>query len=640
MIKANNKKEVESNKEFAELLREREDDDKINDSLKAIYQGESLFDNSERKKTGAGSFKKKSLSPWKKISSALLALLLLISTISWVGFFLLHTGSRLNTDDIEFEISGPSEVVAGQEQIYEIKYKNLSNFNLQDVEIYLAAPQNFIITDSAPAVSDKKDTWKFDQIEIKRSGRLSVKAKVIGKVDEKIKLTAVISYRPENFSSTFSSEAGFETKVASTGINAEIEMPSFLNLNEESVFKVKYSKEKENYLNNFSVVFEHGENFEISGENKQGVWEIEDAPETQKVLEIKGKYNKKPLAEEKLTIKLAVPHDVLVEKREGDNIIMETKTVYSVFYENEIMPVVVEGALSMTLTVNSSGSNKPVNFSDTLNYVVHYKNTSDTELKNVIIMAVIDSSAVDWATLVDENKAERKDNSLVWTKSEISSLASVSPDEENSFGFSIKVKSKEALQAAALNDLAVKSYVNYSVDSAINSTSAHAAEIINKINSDVNFTAELRYFDRNNISVGDGPLPPKVGEKTTYQAYLYVKNSLHNLENAAVTLILPEGTRWEGSNMVSNGSMSYNDSGREIKWDIGSIDAIGEPAFAQFAVSITPTESDKNKIVTILNQARLEARDSETGGIIVNESKAKTSNLEDDETGKGYGKVE
>jgi len=41
-----------------------------------------------------------------------------------------------------------------------------------------------------------------------------------------------------------------------------------------------------------------------------------------------------------------------------------------------------------------------------------------------------------------------------------------------------------------------------------------------------------------------------------------------------------------------------------------------------------------------LNQARLEARDSETGGLIVSESKAKTSNLEDDKTGKGYGKVE
>jgi hypothetical protein len=314
--------------------------------------------------------------------------------------------------------------------------------------------------------------------------------------------------------------------------------------------------------------------------------------------------------------------------------------VYSPFYESEVAPIVVEGALSMTLTVNSSASNKPVNFSDTLNYIVHYKNTSEAELKNVIIMAVVDSELVDWQTLQDKNNAEQKNNTLVWTKSEISDLASISPDEENSFGFSIKIKNKDDVKDVSLNDLGIKAYVDYSVDSAISNNSTHAAEITNPINSNVDFTAELRYFDQNNISVGEGPLPPKVGEKTTYQAYWFVKNSLHDLKNVQITTTLPENIFWESKTSATDGSISYNADNREVKWSVSTVDTIGEPAFIQFAVSVTPIEENKNKIITILNKARLEAVDSETNGIIISEAPAKTSSLVDDELGKGYGKVE
>jgi hypothetical protein len=47
------------------------------------------------------------------------------------------------------------------------------------------------------------------------------------------------------------------------------------------------------------------------------------------------------------------------------------------------------------------------------------------------------------------------------------------------------------------------------------SSDNHSNEIINQINSDMGFDVEARYFDENNLPVGDGPLPPKVGEKTS-----------------------------------------------------------------------------------------------------------------------------
>jgi len=635
-------KNDQSDREFAELLREREDNGRIDESLKAIY-ADDLNTGSASGKPKNNALQKREISLSTKISFAFLLLLFLVTAISWVGFWLLNSGSRLNVNDIELTMAGPVKVIAGQEQVYEILYKNLSGFNLDDAQIYLEAPQNFIITDAVPALasSSQNNMWLMSQIASKRSGRLSVKAKTIGSTDSEINLKATIKYRPENFSSTFDQTAEFTLKIASTGINAEVEMPSFFNLNEAGDFKIKYLKEKESYIDKFFVILEHGDGFDIIGDNQTGIWAIENIPQTQTVLAIKGKYIRKPEVGNKLSVKLAVEREVEVSVKNGDEISVVMQKIYLPFYETEVSPTVIEGALSLTLAVNSSTGDKPVNFSDTLNYVIHYKNTSKVDLKNVIIiMAIINSALIDWSTLNDQTGVERKDNTLIWTKSEVGDLAEISAGSEGNFSFAIKLKNKVAAVNMALNDLAIKTYLDYSIDGSVVSPENHVAEIVNPINSSVDFSTELRYFDPNGQTVGFGPLPPKVGEKTTYQATWVLKNPLRDLREVQVSTVLPAQVNWEKNAVAVGGSILYNESTHEVVWNTENIDVMGEPAFAQFNVSITPVAADQNKILTILNTSRAQARDSETKGIIVYESNAKTSNLDDDLIGKGNGRVE
>ncbi len=71
-----------------------------------------------------------------------LILLLVVAGISWVLFFIFNSGTRMNKSDIEFEFTGLEEVVAGEEIIYEIKYKNLSEFDLKDIRVDIIYPEN------------------------------------------------------------------------------------------------------------------------------------------------------------------------------------------------------------------------------------------------------------------------------------------------------------------------------------------------------------------------------------------------------------------------------------------------------------------------------------------------------------------
>jgi|SRR3989339_721854 len=620
-------------KNFSELLKEREGDDHINKSLQEIYQAENL-------PAAKGSLHRRSVDPLKRLAWTFVVFLGVLAAVSWSGFYLLHQGERLRTEDVSFAIVGPQEVAVGKEVVYELQYTNLSAFNLRDVQIRLQAPDDFIFLDAAPApVSDKGLNWRLDQVDTKRSGRIAVKGKVVGLINAQENFSATLSYRPENFSSTFRADASFTTTVNATGISFSIEAPSFINVAEAMPITVRYAKEHESYLDAFSVLLTSSEHFVVSGDNQTGVWLVNNAKETQQELAIKGSYAKKPAGDEKLTVQLAVPQAVVLTHEENGQSVIEHKTIYHVFYEQVVPVVVVDGALSLTLSLNGATAGKPLNFGDALNYVIHYKNVSAAALKNVVIMATVDSALVDWSALNGEHNAERSANSLLWTKAEIPELAGIAPNQEGSFGFSLKVKDAAAA-AAAGGDLAIHTALDYSIDSAPVSGNAHALELINQLNTDATFNAQLRYFDISNASVGAGPLPPKVGEKTTYQVYWSAAAGMHDLKNLTVSATLPDGVKWENVSVAGVGAVSYDSGNKTVTWMAPVVGSLDQPALLRFAVSLIPAAGDRGKIITVLNQTDFSATDAATGGVITAAVKPKTTNLEDDSAGHGQGQAQ
>ncbi|PIT93958.1 hypothetical protein COU00_01620 [Candidatus Falkowbacteria bacterium CG10_big_fil_rev_8_21_14_0_10_43_11] len=642
-VKKNNK-ESESDdcdKNFSELLKEREKKEDIDESLKEIFEAEEpavviASKNKDGYNDNMKTIERREIDTWRKITRLFFALLTVLAGISWTSFLIFNQGSRLDTKDIEFKISGPETAAVGQELIYEIQYKNLSQYNLKNAEISLNYPDGFIFFDAVPEPEAGKHLWKIEQIDAKRSGRVEFKGKLAAPVDAKAIFSAAITYRPENFSSTFSADSGLTTTVNSLGLNIAAEAPYFFNLNEEGEILIKYAKQKENFIDSFSVLFAAGENFAVSVPKTSGPWAINEVSDKQEKFSVKGKFLKKPAEGEKLKLSLAIPEEI----KSGEGAEQKTQTKNHVFYEYEWSPAVAEGALNLSLTVNGANAGKPANFGDALNFVVHYKNGSEAALKNIIIMASIDSAAVDWKTLQDEQKGEVKDGSIIWTKEQIKNLGEIKAGAEDSFGFSLKIKTREQLQDIASNALSVQTALDYSIDSALKGLENPLIKITTKINSDLNFVNEVRYFDRSNIAVGEGPLPPKVGQKTSFHVYWTLTNSRHDLENIEVSASLPSYVAWEDNINAAGDGVSYSAGERLISWKISSLDAVAQPATLDFVISVTPQASDKNKILTLVNQPQVTARDKETGGAINLTGKAKTTILEDDAVGKGQGKVE
>jgi len=156
-------------------------------------------------------------------------------------------------------------------------------------------------------------------------------------------------------------------------------------------------------------------------------------------------------------------------------------------------------------------------------------------------------------------------------------------------------------------------------------------EIVSKINSDLNLIEKVRYFDDNNLPVGSGPLPPRVGEVSNFRVDWLVENSLHELSQTEVSVQLPDYVYYNENSFTSVGNLTYDGNQRKVIWNIGRLPISVSEVNAHFSLAITPSEADRNKILVLSPGATIIAVDNETQEEITKKSGPKTTKLEDDD---------
>jgi len=308
------------------------------------------------------------------------------------------------------------------------------------------------------------------------------------------------------------------------------------------------------------------------------------------------------------------------------------------FLEQDIPIQVMKSDLNLSLIMNSSNADQAVNFGQTLNYTINYANKGEGAMQDVAIMAVLNSDFVDWTTMNDANKGREMGNTITWTKDQIPALAKVDVGAKGEIDFSVNVLPFKESDLG--KNFMIKSYAQYALgglNSVGSSTAATTSGIDNQsntinssINSDLGFKEQVRYFDENNMPVGDGPLPPTVGQTTTFKVYWNLTNNLHDLNDAVVQTVLPDGVQWSANNRTSVGTLSYDGSTKTVTWQIGRLPITVFEASAEFNIGLTPTELQRNKIVVLVSGSKVTATDTNTGASLEKDSVPKTTKLEDD----------
>lgn len=575
----------------------------------------------------------------------LLALFLGLSIISYLVF---NRDNKFSGDAVKFEVSAVDRAKSGEKIEYIITYANLEKVPFRKAEIDVRYPSGFVFLNSTPApVSKEKNIWKLGAIPEGKSGQIKIEGIIYGDMEQEQTLTSTFFYWPANFSSEFQEVASSSIKIIDTSLNVVVEGPEQVLVGEKTEYIIRYKNYSSENLSNVRFRIIYPESFVVESlfpdiyDDKEIIDIDKLASREEGKIIIRGFYNSQSAGIAQLKVDSQIKVNNIYYKQSN----------YS-FDTN-----VIKGDLSVNLIVNGDyQKNIFAQMGDVLNFAIVYKNISTQPLKDLVIKTYFDSlygdkekspeSLLDWSSLnvaydyeLEKNVGENGSyqDVLVWSKKNIKQLEELDPGKEYRIDFQIRLKKKDQLNKVIehyLKEISLKSRVAVEIGKIgdiESSVKIISNEINFLINSDTQFEAWGNYFDKDGYPVGTGPMPPRVGQTTSYIIHWQINNTLHSLDDIIVTSKLPEYVVWGGKKEASTGELTFNQETRTITWKINKMPDVVNQLNVSFIVNLVPEKKHLNKTAVILERTSFTAIDSYTNGKIIRKTSAiTTGNLKDD----------
>ncbi len=579
----------------------------ISDNLESIYKDKegNLIDVSNDK------FKKKK--SWLLIILKNLFIIGILISALYLAYTYISNYYHASTGSPSLEIRVADKAVLGEELDYRIVYRNPSMVALNDLNLELILPKTFVAT-SFSVEPNSSNTWNLGRLEPKESGEIVITGYFINLKDFPNTASASLSYVPANFSSQFSKQASSNTVISDLGFSINLDYQGTSLLGQENEIKLTFDNPSSIYPEDIILNIEKPSNFNFLDLDNKNIEKISD--------------NKWKI----INFQEAIIFKYVIKEKSGDHqgLSFNLSSKDLIFWEQNYLVEVLKNDLELVLSVNDSRSQLASNFDSILNYNLKLANHGEVDIVDLVLMVSLEGEVLDITSLESNYKYQVMDKVLVFTKEDIEALANFKAGQSTELNFSIKTKKFNPQFIG--QELKILSFAQYSLaggSSQLEDNKSNEVEII--INSDLSLSEELRYFDENNIPVGSGPLPPKIGEETSLRFYWTLKNNVHDLKDVVVSLDLPEFVEFNDFSQATYGNLSYNPSLHQVVWLIEEMPISIFRADAQFNIKFRPQTKDLDKILVLSPGSQVLAHDKVTGGQISLNKTAKTSKLEDDE---------
>lgn len=639
----------------------QEDEDELSFESKKIKDDLSdIYDNSEdEEEIDMETLDKNPKGRLKTFFATLLSCSFLIFIIIVVVWVISNRPQEVKEDgvvkSIVLTVDYPKSISSGEKISYKVYYENKDNVDMTKMQLLLSYPDGFIF-ESATINPDNslKNIFTLPNIAPFEKGEIEIIGRLVGSEGTNKPLLVSLSYEPANFSSEFQELATAQTEITSAAVVIDIIGNEMIIPEKDLEYKIMVKNNSLEAMDSLRLIVIYPEMFtakEFDPKPKDGVEIIG--------LDFGAKYNVWNIASldigESKEISLSGIFSSSINQ--DQNIIVRAEigndtNGYNLIAENYLAAKNIGKDINLNLILNGANNIQTVSSGSNLGYSITYENQGTSDLKNIEIRSFVKAyqgdkevDMVDWSTFRDENNGKEGNGEILWTSDEILKLSSFSAKEEGTIDFFVNLKPiEDILQSIDHSDgeIVLKSWVEMKVG-LVGETQTDMIVKSNEIKVTVDmgvvFNSEARYFNDDNIAVGSGPLPPKVGEDTKYRIFWSIDNSFNDISDVIVKATLPANVSWSEKANSSLGSVSFDVGTREVSWKINNLPGT-DSATLDFEVGINPSEEDRNKILILLSQAVLSATNTKSGTSLSSSDKALTTDLEDDPITSGRGLVE
>ena len=573
----------------------------------------------------------------RNILILLVAFFAMLAAAAWAGFFVFKPFDKFRGAGVALSLSGPDSLVSGREVTFIVRYENREQVPIGSLEIVLTVPDSFQVTEAEPAPTEG-NRWVLGSVPIGGGGRISLRGRVTGGLGETSGLQAFATYIPANFNSEFQSVGSYSAPIVSSTVTASSSLPESALPGDEVTYSLSYENTGESPISEAAVKAVYPEHFlfhasEPAVSEGNDLWKIgEIPPGGSGTLSVRGAF----AAEAGGPAEFSAVVGRLTADKPLAVYVVASSTIQ-----------IIGGELRTTLIINGSNKGQPVNFGDTLRLSLVYENEGTEAIKNVELALNLDASpeddgksVIDWDTLVDENEGKRQGEVVRWTKKEIAVLGNLAPGAEGTIDLSVKLA--EAPLAVEDPSYRIGAWIETqigSIGSRKVDRSVRTGTLDFPINSDARLSSGARYYNEDEIPMGTGPLPPKVGETTSLRVFWSFSNSLHELSNLVVATTLPEGVTWTNKVLADAGEVRYDPETRRITWTINRIPTSIAGLGANFEVSVTPALENVGSLIQLTDPVTFDADDLGNQSHLTRSAPKLDSNLEGDPVASGRGVV-
>ncbi|MEK7459105.1 MAG: hypothetical protein AAB663_01725 [Patescibacteria group bacterium] len=550
--------------------------------------------------------------------------LAVVAVVSYLGYFVyakLFSGATVNPLTIAVETDAAP--VSGTVATVTVRYANTGRGPLAKLSIDCNLPDAFHMTTMTPEPTNADElVWNLGSLGANEDGAITFTGTWIADVPSTTTVQALATYRPANFNADFDAVASQSVSTTASTLTVTDEGPDNVTAGAAAAYTFTLENTGEIALPGTGFALTLPTGFYVTTSTPPltagaaPTWAIGDlAPHVPTVITVTGAFTADVEDVQQIDAAVTVAFDGITTT--------QAKT--------QVFTDVQGNGLRLQLVANGSTGDVAIDPGSPLRISVGYENTGEssiTDLSLLLDFQAVGKAPITWSDATLDGGTTTADG-IKWSTTTLGAVAAGEKKTRNAI-FPLK-------DTLAAGDAQTFSVV---VHATVDGVTTQSQPLTITLNSDTSFTAASRYFTDDGAPVGDGPLPPTVGDTTSYQLEWTVHNALHALKDVRVSATLPPSANWTDTTSTAFGAVSYDAATRTVTWVIADMPADTGDVTATLRVSVTPNGSDVGSFVKLLSGSAFRATDTVTNASIQLNADSLTTECEGDENVAGKGTVE
>ncbi|MBI2624711.1 hypothetical protein HYW67_04495 [Candidatus Parcubacteria bacterium] len=556
-----------------------------------------------------------------------LVMLGLVAGGLYVVFFGRGTFARR---DVVVELVGPSEVRGGEAIAYTIKITNRTRVALRDVQASLRLPEGVEALESALTGAPPR-TYTLGEVDAESMREREVALRFLGKKDEAKEVRLSVTYQPANLSARFENTADYRFVITSLPFILDLSAPEKAFSGSTVTYRVSYRNISGFALKNTEVRLSYPAGFDYqtaspSPHEATTVWRVDEL---------------QPGQGGEIAISGRISGNAGDRREVGASIGVIEAGRFTSYTENVAASILSPALIALDFTVNGVTDYR-ARPDERLLYRINYRNNSPVALRELIVRARLVGAMFDLTTVqTGGGAADSTGAAITWNAAADQRLALLDPGEGGELSFEVQTKKNFPVRSSSDRNFVASATA--SIETPRVPPELAVERLFEERTLETKFTTKftlrtLGYFSEPSAGItNSGPMPPRVGQPTTFTIHWRVFNTSNDASDVRVRGVLGPNVRWTGQVLTKFGpAPQVNERTGEITWQVGSVSAgtgvLGPAAETVFQLELTPSITDIGTTPVLIRESRAVGVDDFTGSSLESLVGELRTNLPDDPT--------